>query len=359
MRIAVDGRPLRHPLSGIGVYTSEILCRIATDHELCIYLDRRPEQPLAIPGTFRSGRSRRLTGMLTASVAFARWARQDNVDVFFAPRHHLPLMFTGTPAVVTIHDMVWRVAPETMKPLNRLLDTALMPLALHRADKIIAVSKDTANRIGEYCGRRDVTTIHHGSRVVANSVSFTHPRPYFLFVGTKEPRKNLRGTIEGFRQATTAGLDRHDLVLIGPTGWGDPELRAAMAGDRLDERIIDLGPISDERLSGVYQSCAALVLASFYEGFGLPLVEAMRHGKPVITSRAGAMAEVAGDAAIFVDPGNPASIARAFQKLAKDDEARRRLAANARRRSRSFSWDRAATATVEVLADASAGRGVA
>lgn len=347
MRIAVDGRPLRHPLSGIGVYTREILSRISADHELFIYLDRAPEGPIDLAGTFRTGPSRRLSGFLTANVAFARWAKHDEVDVFFSPRHHLPLTLGQTPAVVTIHDMVWRVAPETMKPLNRLLDTALMPLALARAERVIAVSADTANRIAEYCGRRDVTTIHNGCRDRSYAVPFTHPRPYFLFVGTKEPRKNLRGMVEGFRQALAAGLN-HDLVLVGPTGWGESGLDANVAGDR----IVDLGPISDERLSGVYQSCTALALASFYEGFGIPLVEAMQHGKPVITSGTGAMAEIADDAGILVDPGNPASIARAFLRLANDGAGHRRLAAKARCRSRSFSWDRAAQATIEVLGEA-------
>ncbi len=349
MRIAVDGRPLRHPFSGIGVYTRELLARFADDHDLFIYLDRRLEQPSDLKGTFRHGPLRRLSGFVTANIAFAHWARQDKVDVFFSPRHHLPLALGNTPAVVTIHDMVWRVAPETMHPLNRLLDTTLMPLALARADRVIAVSEDTTNRIAEYCGRHDVTTIHNAPRETPHAVPFQHPRPYFLFVGTKEPRKNLRGTVEGFRRALAAGLD-HDLVLVGPTGWGESGLDGTVASDR----IVDLGTISDEHLAGVYQACMALVLASFYEGFGIPLLEAMQYGKPVVTSGTGATAEVAGDAAILVDPGNPASIARALLKLANDGEGHRRLAANALRRSRVFSWDRAARATAEVLGDACA-----
>lgn len=351
MRIAVDGRPLRHPFSGIGVYTREVLSRIANDHELFIYLDRKPERPINIAGTVRSGPSRRLSGLLTTNVAFAHWAKQDRVDVFFSPRHHLPLALQDTPAVVTIHDMVWRVAPETMQPLNRMLDTTLMPLALSRAERIIAVSADTAKRIAEYSGRRDVTTIHNGCRELPHAAPFTHPRPYFLFVGTKEPRKNLRGTVEGFRRASAAGLN-HDLVLVGPTGWGESGLRDVNVREPVDQRIVDLGPISEARLAGVYRSCTALALASFYEGFGIPLLEAMQHGKPVITSGTGAMAEVADDSAIFVDPVNPASIARAFLKLARDQSNYRRLAANAERRSRCFSWDRAAQATISVLREA-------
>lgn len=348
MRIAVDGRPLRQPWSGIGVYACEILSRIAADHELFVYLDRPPEHPLEMAATFRTGPPRRWTGLATANIAFAKWTKLDNVDAFFSPRHQLPLTLSGTPTVVTIHDLVWRVAPETMKPLNRLLDTALMPIALARADRVIAVSTDTAKRIGDYCGRSDVVTIHNGSRKLPKPVPFVHPRPFFLFVGTKEPRKNLRGTIEGFRRALAAGLDA-DLVLVGAKGWNGAGGGRGVTGRAPVERVVDRGPISTAHLAGVYEACTALVLASFYEGFGIPLLEAMQFGKPVITSSTGAMAEVAGDAAIFVDPSNPESIGRAFLKLANDEVLRHRLAANALRRSRSFSWDRAARETVEVF----------
>ena len=98
-------------------------------------------------------------------------------------------------------------------------------------------------------------------------------------------------------------------MLVGGDGWLQPRLRTTIANSGIEGRIIDLGPISEARLAGVYESCSGLVLASFYEGFGIPLVEAMQHGKALITSRIGAMAEVAGDAALFVDPESPASIA--------------------------------------------------
>ena len=352
MRIAVDGRPLRHPLAGIGVYTREILSRIGRDHELFIYLDRDLPKPPDIPGICRAGSGRRLSGLLTANVVFPRWARQDAVDVFFSPRHHLPLALGDVPSVVTIHDLVWRVAPETMKPLNRALDAMLMPIALARADRVIAVSPDTADRIEAFCGRSDVDTVMLAPRQLPPPEPFEHGRPFFLFVGTKEPRKNLPGTLDGFRRAVAGGLD-HDLVLVGSDGW-QPGIAERIAASGLADRVVDLGPISSARLAGVYQACSALVLASFYEGFGIPLVEAMAHGKSVITSNSGTMAKVAGDAALFVDPENSASIARAFLKLAKDHGIRQRLEANANRRARSFSWDRAARETVKVLAAASA-----
>lgn len=351
MRIAVDGRPLCHPYTGIGVYAYEILSRMAASHELFVYLDRVLPAPLAFRATLRS----ESLPQLAVHFLFPRWAQRDRVDVYWGPRHNLPLALTGIPAVVTIHDMAWRQAPETMKPLNWLVDAVFMPLALARAKRILAVSTATAAQIRRFSGRRDVDVVPLAARSVEEIIPFKHPRPYFLFVGQKEPRKNLPGTIEGFHRAVTRGLKHHDLVLVGPDGWKQDELAGMIAAGDVGERIVDLGPISDARLAGLYQGCAALVLASFYEGFGIPLLEAMQQGKPVITSNAGVLSEVGGDAALLVDPGKPDRIAEAFMRLANDSRTCSRLAANARVRSRLFSWDHAARQTVDVLA-AAAGR---
>lgn len=352
MRIAVDGRPLHHPHTGIGVYAFELLARMADEHELFVYLDRELREWPAFRAVFRAGSGRRLRGLATAHFLFARWARQDAVDVFWGPRHNLPLALRGIPGVVTIHDMVWRRAPETMQPLNRLIDSTLMPVALAQAAGVLAVSVDTAERVRRFCGRRDVVATPLAARRPVAAVPFVHPRPFFLWVGQREPRKNLAGIVAAFRHAVERGMTSHDLVLVGPRGWKQEGLAAAIAGRGVAERIVDLGAISGERLAGVYQACTALVLASFYEGFGIPLLEAMQYGKPTIASNRGSMAELGGDAALLVDPERPSTIAAAFARLAQDPHAYRRLAANAKRRSESYSWDRTADDTVAVLAAA-------
>ena len=352
MRIAVDGRPLHHPYTGIGVYTHELLARMGEEHDLFIYLDREMHVRPALPGTFRAGSGQRLTGLATAHFLFPRWALQDGVDVFWGPRHNLPLALRHVPGVVTIHDMVWRRAPETMKPLNRLIDSTLMPIALRQAAAVLAVSADTARQVRRFCGRRDVVATPLAARRPATVVPFAHPRPFFLWVGQREPRKNLLGIIDGFRLAAEWGMASHDLVLVGPGGWKQGRLSEAIVATGVAERIVDLGAISSARLAGVYQACGALVLASFYEGFGIPLLEAMQYGKPVIASNVGSMAELGGDAAILVDPARPRTIASAFLRLARDISLSRQLAGNAKRRSESYSWDRTARATTAVLAAA-------
>ena len=349
LRIGVDGRPLRNPFTGIGIYTREILARLAERHELFVYLDDFRDSGLAeeppFPATFRSAARRGLPDPLVVHALFPRWARQDDVDVFFSPRHHLPALLTDVPTVVTIHDLVWRVAPGTMRGANRLLEAALMPVALKRADHIIAVSQDTANRLAPYRSR-NVHVIHEGARCLPKALPYPHPRPFFLFVGTKEPRKNLRGVIEGFTHACEGGLPHVDLLLAGSEGWHEPTLDAAIAAN---DRIIDLGPVNEDVLASLYAGCIGVVMASHYEGFGLPLVEAMQRGKPAIAANTGALAEVAGDAAVLVNPTNIHDIARGFLTLGADNETYGQHALAAERRASLFSWDHAAQRTSDIL----------
>lgn len=355
MRIAVDGRPLCHPHTGIGVYTFELLARMAGEHELFVYMDRNMPTLPNLRATFRAGAGRRLSGLATAHFLFPHWARRDAADVFWGPRHNLPLALRDIPGVVTIHDMVWRRAPDTMKLLNRVIDSTLMPIALARAAAVLAVSAATAEQVRRFCGRSDVVATPLAARRLAGAAPFVHPRPFFLWVGQREPRKNLAGIVAAFRLAVQRGLASHDLVLVGPYGWKQESLTAAIAASGVADRIVDLGAVSEQLLAGIYEACTALVLASFYEGFGLPLLEAMRYGKPTIASNRGAMAEVAGDAALLVDPDRPTTIATAFLRLARDPAMRGRLAANATRRSECYSWDRTAGDTIRVLAAAARG----
>lgn len=360
LRVAVDGRPLRHPHTGVGVYTRELLTRLAAQCELFVYLDRPGEQP-DLDATFRIPRTGlttmrprcqdgvRLDGFLRANFQFPHWARADRAHVFWSPRHHLPLAIGEMPTVVTIHDLVWRVAPRTMRPLNRLADAALMPLAVARAARVIAVSEHTRASLLRWRPRRGVCVTPLGAATVAQPEPFQHPRPFFLFVGTREPRKNLAGIIDGYRRAVAAGLTSHDLALAGGAGWNEGGWKRQIEAGGLGGRVVDLGVLPAERLAGVYAAATALVLASFHEGFGIPLVEAMRHGTPAIASKVGSLPEVAADAALWVDPTRPQEMADAMLRLATDPPLRERLATNARHRAPLFSWNTAATRTLAIL----------
>jgi glycosyltransferase involved in cell wall biosynthesis len=272
------------------------------------------------------------------------WTARDRPDVFWGPAHRLPwAMPRRTALVVTVHDLCWKYQPHTMRPLTRWLDAGLMPRALRRADRILASSSAT---------RRDLTRLfpQHARRIsVAYPAPATLPRvdasacisrlglsaPFALFVGTPEPRKNLDRLLDAF-----ASVRQHapalQLVVVGARGWGEESPEQMILRHGLDATVRYLGRVSDADLAALYQGARMLVMPSCYEGFGLPLVEAMGFGTPVVTSKVASMPEVAGDAALLVDPGDSRSIAAAILRLARDETLHSKLSIRARAQAARF-----------------------
>lgn len=355
MRIGVDARALGHPTFGIGRYTRALLDRmIATSsHEWILYADG--------PLTFDHAAEARVTGrdfarrsgllgITRSQLGFARRAAADRVDLFWSPRHHLPLPLSRrVPTVLTIHDLTWRICPNTMRASRRLLERVLMPASVSRADRIICVSQSTAD---DLCAWRSdvagkVAVVHEGCHRMEVPDDTSGGR-YFLFVGTREPRKNLANLIRGFAAALSAGLTDCRLVIAGGVGWGEPVehvIRAEGIGDHVDV----LGHVPDAVLHQRLAGAIALCLPSLYEGFGLPALEAMQYGTPVIGANVGAIPEVVGDGGILVSPHGAREIAGAMLKLAADSELRATLSGQARARAALFSWDAAAVRTLSIL----------
>ncbi len=349
MRIGVDARPLTLPSTGIGRYTGEIARRlVASPHDVYLYA----HQPLVteVPGArVRTGRVRHgQLGSLHAQLRYPRWLRRDGVDVFFSPRHHLPLL-TSVPTVVTVHDLVWRKAPDSMATLGRTLERALMPPSLRKADAVIAVSSATRADLLEYMPALE------GKLEVIPEAAFTPrqvPPPrrgdYLLCVGTFEPRKNLPTVLKAYARLRDSGVTSHALVLAGNPGWKQ-DVDALVAGLDLGAHVTLVRSASQPALEELYGGCDFLVHAARYEGFGLPILEAMTFGKPVITSNVASMPEVAGDAALLVNPSSVEELADAMRQLIQDSTVYEQLAARARPQAAKFSWDEAAAATLRVI----------
>jgi glycosyltransferase involved in cell wall biosynthesis len=168
--------------------------------------------------------------------------------------------------------------------------------------------------------------------------------PYILFVGTLEPRKNLVSLVRAYRRAAEAGIPQ-TLVLAGATGWGAGPLERELALEG-PGRIVRTGWLSEGDLDAVYRGASLFVYPSLYEGFGLPVLEAMARGVPTIASATSSLPEVTGDAALGVDPGSPTDIARAIRAIATDEALAARLADAGRRRATLFSWDETARLTL-------------
>ena len=290
---------------------------------------------------------------LHAQVMFPRWAALDRADVFWSPRHRLPIGLT-TPAVVTIHDLVWKHAPATMRPLGYLVERATMPGSIRRARRLIAVSRATKCSIERYFPEAaDKTTLVYEASFTAASeipAAASGTRPFGLFVGTVEPRKNIERLLKAF--ASIKDQVAHDLHLVGGPGWRMPKPTALIRANGLESRVHHLGAIEDEDLLLQYAGCDFVAMPSLYEGYGLPIIEAMTFGKPVLTGNSSAMPEIAGDAGLFVDPTSTEDIARGLQRMMTDIALRSRLGDAARRRARDFSWDSAAAETIRVIESA-------
>ncbi|MEP7762946.1 glycosyltransferase family 1 protein [Sanguibacter sp. 25GB23B1] len=279
-------------------------------------------------------------------------------DVVHATTWALPA--TERPLVVTIHDLAFLRFPEHFTPRGRSYFTRAVARAKERADVILVPSEATAADCYENgfdpdrvrvvpLGLTTIPTTAHD--VAAFRARHGLPDRFVLWCGTLEPRKNLDGLLAAFAQVADGDGDL-DLVLVGPPGWG---AEAAPVAERLRPRVHTLGFLDDADLHLAYAAAAAFVFPSHWEGFGLPVLEAMGHGIPVVTSANSSMAEVAGSAGVLVDPSDPAAIADGIRTAVGAD--RSRLAAQSLDRARDFTWRRTAEATRAAYEEALASPG--
>lgn len=353
LRIAVDARPLALPMSGITRYTHELLLRLVrSPHQWFLYLDKEPLHPLpTLPNLqIRYGSvSSRASSTIFAQTFFPIWSRKDNVDVFWSPRHHLPLLLPArVKKLLTVHDLVWKLYPETMTPFGSLVERTLMPLSLRLAHRIMCVSASTQVEVEKYfpASSKKLSTIYPGISSSETKGQAPISEPYFLFVGTLEPRKNLPRLISAFAQFAINN-PHIKLLIVGGKGWGE-DLNRLIIEAHIEQQIILLDRVSDQTLTDCYIHATALVMPSLYEGFGLPLLESMRHGVPAISSKLGAMQEVVKDTGLLVDPYAENEIAKAMQEML-DEEQRQKLSKLAKLRASGFCWDKSSEKVLQEI----------
>ena len=283
----------------------------------------------------------------------------DRVDVIHAPSPvAIPPSRGRQRLVVTVHDLAFRVYPRAYPPAWRLLHRAGFRRALRDASAIIAVSRSTAAdvaRLGDFDERSIRVVPLAGSLPVgtedpsATLERLRVPRPYLLFAGTLEPRKNLVRLIRAYRRA--ALQVPHALVLAGPLGWRSQPIHRELAlrGHGL---IVVTGHVPEADLDALYRGADAFVYPSLYEGFGLPVLDAMARGVPVVTSDTSSLPEVVGETAVKVNPRSTAALAAALERILTEPGERSRLSAAGREKAREYSWERTARATLEVYEEA-------
>jgi glycosyltransferase involved in cell wall biosynthesis len=300
--------------------------------------------------------------------ALPLYSRRAQLDVVHL--HYLGPRFLACPFVTTIHDVVWRAMPDTFPPLHREIMARLMPDTARRAARIITVSHASKNEIVRYLrvppDKVSVTwnsvEPHYHQVVDAARIEAVREKyaigavPYVLSVGVQQPRKNVARLIGAFAQVQAAHPEWPlRLVIAGKKGWDSkkPEPATEDAAARIQQsntghQPLYIGYVPDEDLPVLYAGAAAFAYPSLYEGFGLPILEAMACGCPVVTSNCSSMPEVAGEAAQLVDPFSIESIAHGLAAVLGDasrsDELRRR----GRERAAQFTPERQAAATLDV-----------
>lgn len=360
--VAIDARGLH--ASGIGRYLRELLTHwfteppfetlrllgdvAAVEAFVAARATRCRVEIVAYGGGFYSARSQ---------VDWARRVRRSvaDSDVAFFPHWDAPLFWFPDRAVLTVHDLIPFRVRETTTPLRRAAGAFAFRRSISAATEILCVSRATAADLSAMypATRAKLSVVPNGATRLpaapaglAAALPERASPPFVLFVGNHKPHKNLDVAIEAVARARTCGHDSLTLVVAG-RGAGGRALDHA--GTRAHAFVRHVGEVDDETLAALYAGAEALLFPSRYEGFGLPVLEAMAMGTPVIASAIPAVTEVAGDAAVLVPPHDAAQMAGALDTLLRAPEARRAIVVRGERRAAAFSWRRAALETAGVL----------
>jgi glycosyltransferase involved in cell wall biosynthesis len=364
LNVLVNARHLAGPRTGIEVYMEQLLAALSRTGRVQVTALSWEPLNLGLPGVTEVLPARRpslRSGSLPATLWklwFDQWrclsalARTDEI-IYHGMDGFLPYSLRrGDRAVVTVHDLGWRVHPELYSRRLRLMYDGLFPWVLRRADRFIAVSRYTADDLVHRAGvpASKIDVVYHGLDPAFTTGGERGGRmpldpPYVLAVGGVSPRKNTRRLIEGFSRWRARGghRSRYRLLITGTSLDAD----FAQNGSALPEGVSLLGYVDKAELPGLYSGAAAFLYPGIYEGFGLPIIEAMASGAPVVTSRTGAAPEIAGGAAVLVDPFEVESIAAGLEQASVPEEAARLRELGARR-ARQFKWSEAANATIAI-----------
>jgi glycosyltransferase involved in cell wall biosynthesis len=351
LHVAVDGVGLARPLAGVGVYTTEILHAMAVDRPDCRLTVYVPPG-IAIPtGPGLMSRPLPATPLLGRHLQWPARLRRLRPDAFFGPVGALPLTNVGCPSVITVHDLAIYRNPSWFPSRQPLSTRLVVPRSLERADVVISVSHNTAHDLEELFGvpRSRIAVVPEGvassfrplgSEALAEArVRLRLPERFILFVSTIEPRKNLGTLLEAWAMMR----HRPDLVVVGGWGWNFEPIKERMA--RLGDGLHHLDHVDRADLPAVYNLARILAHPAWYEGFGLPPLEAMACGTPVVVSDRSSLPELVGDAGLVVAADDARAWTRALEKVLDVSE----LAADLKRRgilrAAEFSWARAAGMT--------------
>lgn len=381
MRIGIDGLPLTAPKTGVGHYTFELARELANIEPASqfevLYPSTYPPISLgeygeeaALPDNLKFERVR--VGEIRRhwwSAGLPHYIRDTRLDLFHGTNFDIPL-WRRCATVLTIHDLSHLLHPETHEKRSVRRTRRRLPVMARTADAIITPSESVRREVCERLKTplKKVFAVPEAARACFRPMAFAETEDvrrrlgvgsdFLLTVGTLEPRKNLSVLVNAFAEVARALPQRMiTLVIAGGRGWLSGPLFTTIERSPVRDRILLTDYLHDEDLRALYASCRAFIYPSIYEGFGLPPLEAMACGAPVIASRISALAETTGDAVWFFDPQDIGDLAQNILELVDDDneeskENARRLSVVGRRRAAEFSWDKTARLTWNVYKEA-------
>jgi glycosyltransferase involved in cell wall biosynthesis len=369
MRIAVNTRFLLHnQLEGVGIVTDEVMKRMASSHpedQFDYYFDRKYHQqfvqsPNIHPHVFAP---------VTRLPILIRWwlnqpvrknVTKNKADVFFSPDGFIPLGMS-VPKVSMFHDVAYLRYPEYLQPRIRNFYDKWIPRFMAYTDHIITVSEFSKNEIidGYKIRPEKITVVYNGvtdryqpiTAVQKEEVKkqYTLGRPYFLYLGAIHPRKNVLTLVKAFEHYKSSGPSDVQLIIAGRNAWHTKDVADAIAQSNFKSEIHLPGYVPTDKATSLVGAAEAMIYPSLYEGFGLPLVEAMACGVPVICSNVSSLPEVAGQAALLFDPLDAEQLSRHLRSVVTDQQLREKLILMGNKRSKEFSWDKTAENIYEIL----------
>lgn len=364
--------------SGVHVATrgllNSLLPQLSAEDRLTLYTQRRTPANLPLddprvqqikpswPVHWRAGR------ITWEQFRLFRRVFEDGIDLLHCPAYVMPRMCMK-PVVVNVHDVFALRMPLLCTRANRGHFRRLLPISLDRASRVIVPTNYVKDEILQWNTSRkdDILNLAEKTRVIPWGVDarfqpitdpqkredlalkYGLPPKFILFVGRVEPKKNIPTLIQAYFAAVMTAQLPHRLVMVGPKGWGtDGKVRTTIHEHEITDRVCTPGFIPDIEMPTLYSMAEALIFPSYFEGFGLPVLEAMACGTPVIASETPALKEVAGEAALFIHPQNLPQLREAIENVLTNEPLRQKLIAAGKKRVAKFTWQAHAAATLEI-----------
>jgi glycosyltransferase involved in cell wall biosynthesis len=369
MRIVVNTRfLLKNKLEGIGVFTAESFKRIVRnhpEHEFIFLFDRAFDEEFIFAGNvkgvvLRPPARHPLLWYLWFEYSVYRYLKHNKADLFVSCDGYLPLK-TKVKALAVIHDLAFENYPKDVPWLVRKYYRYFFPRFAWRADRIATVSEFTKQDIARWYSidTDAIDVVYNGASHHFKPVSektktqikerFTSGKDFFIYVGALHQRKNIVNLLKAFDQYKSKTNVPEKLLIVGRKAWGNAGMEKTFSKMQFKNDVVFTERLSDEELANTLASALALVYISYFEGFGIPLVEAMNCEAAVITSDQSSLPEVAGEAALIVNPFDLNAISEAFEKISSNAELRRSLIEKGKIQRQKFSWDKTAELMWEAI----------